>query len=417
MNPTDLQPTTAAQRLGLLDAVRAVALLGILLMNIEAFNGSVLQAGTGIDPSLSGADRWVDRLIYFFIQGKFFTLFSLLFGMGFAVMAGRAQAAGRGFAGFYFRRSAVLLGIGLLHALLIWSGDILVSYALVGVCLLPFWQANARWMLFPGILVFLAGPAMLLAYGLLAWVMGQSPESAAVWNEALEGQFEKIGALVAQADQVYASGTWLEALEVRAQEWLVTLSGLPLMGALVLGMFLIGAALVRSGAMVEPAVWPRLFSVFRWVLLPVGIAVMALSCWVAPHVPLDSFTLTTATGQALWMLASGLMCLGYLGWLVKLFTAPAGQRISAWLAPAGRMALSNYLLQSIVCTLIFYSYGLGWYGQMPRALQPVLVLGLFVLQVWGSRLWLTHFRFGPVEWIWRSLTYLRLQPMRASATA
>ena len=128
MTDAVLQPTAPQERIATLDVLRGFALGGILLMNMESFVGPVFQANTGMDPGLAGADRIADGLVYFFIQGKFFTLFSLLFGMGFAIMAQRAEAAARPFAGLYWRRSLALLGIGLAHSLLVWSGDILVPY-------------------------------------------------------------------------------------------------------------------------------------------------------------------------------------------------------------------------------------------------------------------------------------------------
>jgi uncharacterized membrane protein YeiB len=134
--PLDLAPITATERMQVMDVLRGFALLGILLMNIEGMVGPLLQAGTGLDPSLAGADRWADAAIYLFVQGKFFTLFSLLFGMGFAVMAERARSRSQDFTSLYLRRSLMLLGIGIVHALLIWSGDILAAYALLSLLLL-----------------------------------------------------------------------------------------------------------------------------------------------------------------------------------------------------------------------------------------------------------------------------------------
>ena len=409
VNPPDLKPIAPAERNPLLDALRGTALLGILLMNIEGFNGPVLASGTGLDPRLSGADRVVDALVYFFVQGKFFTLFSLLFGMGFVVMSQRADAAGRPFAGTYLRRMAVLLCIGLGHGLLVWSGDILVSYALLGVPLLLVRQAPPRWLAIPGVLVFLAAPGMVLLYGLLVWMLVQAGGGA---EEALATQFAQVQAMLARADEVYMHGTWLQAVAQRAHEVGLVLMGLPIMGALVLGMFLLGGALVRSGAMAAPLRHGRLLGLMRWVLLPLGLAVMGLSYAISPSLPVDRFDMTIALAQSLWMLASGLMCLGYVGWLVAFFGSRAGAGLARWLAPAGRMALTTYLTQSLVCSLVFYGYGLGWYGQMPRAWQAAFALALFVAQVLFSHAWLARFRFGPVEWLWRSATYMRPQPMR-----
>ncbi len=406
---TDLRPLAPGERNPTLDALRGTALLGILLMNMEGFNGPMLAAGSGLDPSLAGADRAVDALVYFFVQGKFFTLFSLLFGMGFMVMSQRAEEAGRAFAGLYLRRMGVLLCIGLAHGVLVWSGDILLAYALLGMPLLLVRNAPPLWLALPGVLLFLAGPGMLLLYALALAVSGPAMQAA------IDQQMAPMVELVARASEVYAHGSWGEAVAVRATEVAVSLSGLPLMGGAVLGMFLVGAALARSGALATPERFPRLFALLRWGLMPLGVAVMAGSMAINPGASFGQFNARIGLAQALGLLAGGLMCMGYVGWLVALFRSRAGAGLARWLAPAGRMALTNYLLQSVVCTLVFYNYGLGYFGQMPRAWQAVFALVLFVLQVLLSHVWLARFRFGPMEWLWRSATYLRAQPMRLRA--
>ena len=161
-----LGPIEGTARIEAMDVLRGFALLGILLMNLEAFVGPLLGSVTGLDPRLTGADAWVDALIFIFVQGKFYTLFSLLFGMGFAVMMQRASASGRPFVGLYLRRTLVLLAIGLVHALLIWSGDILVTYALIAFVLLAFFRNTPQsrlpkwgvfWALFPALLMIFFG--------------------------------------------------------------------------------------------------------------------------------------------------------------------------------------------------------------------------------------------------------------------
>jgi uncharacterized protein len=160
-----LQPVASGERIAVLDVLRGAALLGILLMNIEAFSGPLDLAFTGIDVHWQGIDYWADAFVYVFVQGKFFTLFSLLFGAGFAVMAQRAEVAGRDFTPFYLRRSAGLLLIGLCHALLVWSGDILVMYALVSLPLLACREAPRSWLPWMGVTVYLGGVAMMLLVG------------------------------------------------------------------------------------------------------------------------------------------------------------------------------------------------------------------------------------------------------------
>ncbi len=410
--PPSLAPISYSERIQALDVVRGLALLGILLMNIEGMAGPLMVALMGVDPALAGVDRWVDALIYVFVQGKFYVLFSLLFGMGFAVMARRAETGGRPLAGVYWRRGLVLLGIGLVHALLIWSGDILVSYALLSFFLLAFRDVPQRWLPWLAALAYLAPSGLMLALGALGSAMQLAPEAATEWNKAMAGQGEVIHALLEGQRQAYGDGSFLQATAQRARDLGFMMSNLPVVGAQVFAMFLLGAWFVKSDAIAQPGNHQRLFKWLRYVALPVGLALMLGSFALQPTMDLDEINLVFGVAFALSMLGSVLMSLGYLGWIVRGLQSPAWAPKLAWLAPAGRMALTNYLLQSLVCTLIFYRYGLGHFEQLARAWQVPFVLALFTAQVVLSRWWLQRFRFGPMEWLWRSLTYLKPQPMR-----
>ena len=409
MTDAVLQPTAPQERIVTLDVLRGFALGGILLMNMESFVGPVFQANTGLDPALTGADRIADGLVYFFVQGKFFTLFSLLFGMGFAMMVQRAEVAGRPFAGLYCRRSLALLGIGLAHSLLIWSGDILVPYALLAIPLLAFRDVPARWLAWLGVACYLAAPAMLLGLGLLSqWVPGWDAFMAQAGKEMTE---------VAEAQrQAYASGGYAMAVAQRVRDFGLMLSNLMVFGVMIFGMFLLGAAFTRSRAIQRPELYPRLYPWLRWAVLPLGLLLMLASFLVAPSFSLTVFDLRTGLGQALGAVAAAMMCLGYLAWVMRGLEVPSVARWLELLAPAGRMALSNYLVQSIVCTLVFYGYGLGFFEHLPRFWQVPFALGLFAIQVLYSQWWMARFRFGPAEWLWRSLTYWKLQPMRHPVT-
>src|SRR5690606_22496622 len=157
------------------------------------------------------------------------------------------------------------------------------------------------------------------------------------------------------------------------------------------------------------------FALLRWRLIPLRVADMAGVIAITPVVSILQLNACIGLALALGLLARGLMCWGYVVLLGALFRSRGAGGLARWLAPAGRMALTNYLLQSVVSTLVFYNYGLGYFGQMPRAWQAVFALLLFVLQVIFSHAWLARFRFGPMEWLWRSATYLRPQPMRLRA--
>ena len=413
--PPVLAPIAAGERMHTLDVVRGFALLGIFLMNIEGMVGPLAASGTGLDPALAGAHRWADAAIYLLVQGKFFTLFSLLFGMGFAVMSQRAERAGRPFASLYWRRSLALLGIGLVHALLIWSGDILVTYAILSLFLLAFREVPQRWFPRLAVLCFLGPLALMLGLGLLgSLIQHLSPEAAAGWKEAMGGDL--VAGMIEAQRLAYGDGSYLQATLQRLLDFGIALMNLMVVGPLVFAMFLLGSWFVKSGAMADPAAHAKLFRNLRvWALLP-GLGLVVASFALEPTLDQGDINLSFAIAFCLSMAGSALMCLGYMAWIVRGMQSPTLAPKLSVLAPAGRMALTNYLFQSVLGTLVFYDYGLGYFEQLPRAWQVLFVLAVFAVQVVFSHLWLRHFRFGPMEWLWRSLTYAAPQPMRLQAT-
>lgn len=414
-------PVAPRERIAALDVIRGFALLGIFLMNVEYFSRSTLTIAQGMPPDLEGIDHLAGWLIYVFVQGKFWTMFSLLFGMGFAVMLSRARTAGRAFVGIYLRRTLALLGFGLAHGILIWSGDILHAYALLAFLLLLFFRRTPVDRLWRWGIGLYAVPLIGIAVALAAMpvqdpAVGGAAEQAAGADAVKDGDAAeaeaRFAALVAESERVMREGRYGEAVVQRARELLLHLNMLVFGGWLILGMFLIGAWLLRSGAMVEPARHLRLFRWLTFAGLPTGIALALLSASLGTSFALDQADPVMLRAVLLMLLANPLVCLGYVGAIVLALQSPRWAPRLAILAPAGRMALSNYLLQSLVGTLVFYGYGLGLYGQVPRAWQVVLVAGVFALQLALSAWWLERFRYGPAEWLWRSITYLRLQPMR-----
>lgn len=397
-----MQPVGAHERIAVIDILRGFALLGILLMNMEAFSSPLDLSFTGIDPHWQGADYWADAAIYVLVQGKFFTLFSLLFGAGFSVMAQRADLAGRAFAPFYLRRSAALLLIGLCHALLVWSGDILVVYALISVLLLACREAPRSWLPAMGAISYLGAAALVMVLGALMSWMASMEHTQAPLREAI-AQAEQTIELQRQA---YAHGSWAQAVGQRLHDLGAMLSGIFVIGPEVLGMFLIGSWFARSGALAEPERFARLYARLRWVALPSGLALMLGSAVWHPYQAPGTLDLAGGVAYAISALAGLLMCLGYLAWIVH------GRTRLQVLAPMGRMALTHYIGQSLVCTWVFYGYGLGAFETMPRLWQIPFALALFAVQVAISHAWLRYFRFGPLEWIWRAMTYLQWPPLR-----
>ena len=409
--PSIVAPRPPEDRLHLMDALRGFALLGILLMNIEFFNRSVHDFMSGMDtsPGAAGIAAWV---VYVFVQGKFWVLFSLLFGMGFALMQDRLEGSGRPFGKLYFRRTLALMGFGLLHIVLLWPGDILFAYSLTAIMLMAFLQVRGVAVLITGLGLYFGVSTLWV---LLGGVMGFMPEEA---KAEMAAEMGKSVALGAESDRIYATGSYLEISLHRATEYFTVMLETVLMFQvpMALGVFLLGAWLLRSGRIQNARAHLRFWVVSLLLGALVGALFIRLSLAVG-----TSFDLKTGLGDAL--LATGLMSLGslplsmaYVAAFVLLFQTGVGARVLGLLAPAGRMALTNYLLQSLVCGLLFYGYGLGWYGQVDRWGQVQIALLIFVAQVALSPLWLRHFRYGPMEWLWRALTYGQRPAMRRAST-
>lgn len=396
-----------AARVAAMDVLRGLALLGILLMNLEGFAGPPVVMGTGIDPALRGLDRWADAAIYVLVQGKFIALFSLLFGAGFAVMAARAEREGVPLGWVWARRCIGLLLIGLAHAVLVWSGDVLVSYALCGLVLLAFRDVLGGVLAWVGVALFLVPPGISLLVGLGETAMASDP----AWRQALREQAAHVAALVGTQAQVYGYGDFTAATLQRLHDLGENLTVLPMTGAQVLGLFMVGTWL--GPVLARPVQHARALAWMRGGALPLGLALMLGSVWLAPWIAPGRADLRAGLAAAMAAAAGLPLCLGYVGWAMRWLEQRASHRIADLLAGAGRLALSNYLLQSLACTWVFYGYGLGGFG-LARRWQVPFALVLFGLQLLLSRWWLARHRLGPVEWGLRALTYARLPSPRVA---
>lgn len=404
--PGAFAPIDAAQRIHALDVVRGFALLGIFLMNIEWFTRPFQQMGSGIDPAAAGIDRAAAWLVYVFVQGKFWVLFSLLFGMGFAVMSTRG-GHGAQFRRTYARRCMALLAFGLLHAVLLWPGDILHAYAIAGLLLMAFGEIGNRVRLGLGIGVY-AALAVLTALG-GALLSALPAEAAAEFAKA----GEEADVAAAAASSIYAEGGYWQAALQRARDFgTVALPAAVMVVPMALSVFMLGAWLVRSGRMHDIHGQRGWFARLALWTIPAGLVSVALSVRVGTDFDgmREMGPMLLATG--LMLLGNLPLALGYLALVVLGLGMPGLSRLLSWLAPAGRMALSNYLLQSLVASTLFYGYGFGLWGQVGRAGQVLLVFAVFVLQVVASGWWLSRFRFGPMEWLWRWLSYGKRPPLR-----
>jgi uncharacterized protein len=383
-------PVAPRDRIEAIDAVRGVALFGVLIVNlVTEFRVSIFQQLLP-GPSGVGSDFMVERVVALGFQSKAFCLFALLFGVGLAIQFERLSVAGRPLY-WLARRLAALLGFGVIHLLFIWNGDILTEYALAGFAVLPFVLLPARALLLAALLFLTAYAAAPALYS-IGW-----PSAAA------------LRAHVASANQVYATGTLAEI-------WQFSLGELPWLLKLHLGVFLRTLALFVLGMFLWKAGILGRQRDFRSETLIAAIMGIALGAVLTAAEVNDALDGLGAAAQALADLAPVLLALGYGAALLSLAELSATRRVLSAFAPLGRMAFTNYVLQSIILGFIFFGYGLGHFGRMGAAAAFALGMGVYAGQLVFSRWWLRRYRFGPIEWLWRTLMYGGAQPIGRAAS-
>lgn len=398
-------PVAETQRHDVLDCLRGIALFGVLLVNLRDFSLYGLLPAAARDALATASwDRALDVVMAVLVDVKAATLFSLLFGVGFALQMQRAESGGEDATRRYVRRLLLLLAIGIAHAWLLWWGDILRYYAVLGLLLVPLGRGDPRRLALLGLVVALFGPPLLRPWiaPLLADVVPAGQAAAAAFAAFSGG--EAAAMLGANLDY---------DLRMRVANWSLV--------CFVLGRLLLGAALGFAGVLQQPQrhlhFWRRLAC---W-LLPAGLLLSAFALlrdhgiafadgwWRTPAARSVSSVLRSAASLSL--------ALSYMALVVLLFQRPRWRGLLQWFAPVGRMALTNYLGQSVLGIALFYGVGLGLGPRLGLVGILAAAVLIFVLQGWASRCWLRHFRFGPAEWLWRSATYGRAQPLRRAAQA
>lgn len=429
--PQKLAPVAAANRVASVDVLRGFALLGILVINIVAF---ALPMATYFNPTLAGGFEGLDLLAFegsyvLFFQ-KMMAIFSMLFGAGLILMHNRAEESGRKkFAGVYYRRILWLFIIGMLHAYLMWYGDILVSYALCGLLLYPMRRLSPRVLIILSVVVFVIGIGIQVGAG---WFFNFARENAkaaetaiAAGEEPTEVQEQmrqiwpnmKMGFEPSEkrldAEREAMRGSYTDMISHRALEVL----GMQIQAFLFMifwrafGLMLLGMALMKLG--VFSAIRSMRFYI---TLAAVGYVVgfsltgYGLSDMLAHDFDFVHFFFS---GGIFDYVGSIFVSLGHVSVLMIIFKSGALQWLTNRLAAVGRMALTNYLMQSILMQFVFMGWGLGLFDKVNRFPLLGFVLGVWILQLIISPIWVRHFQFGPAEWLWRTLTYLRGQPMRA----
>jgi uncharacterized protein len=385
------KPVSPSERIDAIDVLRGLALFGVLAINIvTAFRVSIFARFLPNTELAGPLDRVVDAVLAVAVDLKALALFSLLFGIGLAIQFERLAGNVRRMI-LLVRRLAVLLAIGLVHLYLIWNGDILVEYALAGFVVLPFLYVP-RWLV--------AGAALLLVGSYVA--MPFLPPIVPLPGAA------GMAALVADATRVYATGGFFEVLAFRIREVPAIFPLHVMVFPRTVALFLVGVFAWQYGILRPTSANRRLlFGIaIAGILLGGGLSLAAegreLFDW--PSLGRWRFPADRLGGVAL--------ALGYAATVIAAVNFSNGQRMLAWAAPLGRMAFTNYLAQSVIFGWIFYGYGLGQFGRLGVATALAIGIFVYVLQVMFSAWWLRRYRFGPVEWFWRSCMYGVLQPMR-----
>ncbi|GAA4718079.1 DUF418 domain-containing protein [Sphingomonas lutea] len=386
-----MQQAPAKDRIQLVDALRGFALLGIFLANILIFSGweFLTDAGRAALADASAID-WQHRFHKFFVDGKFYTLFSMLFGAGFALQLERLTQRGADGLRIYRRRVLILLGIGLVHQWLIWDGDILVLYALMGLILPAFHRLSDRALLaWSALLIFAVPIAGVLTVNAAGWppdagllalservavALGAvNPQDGVTWlrRTDFDGWFSWV-----MSGPIYSWG-------IRLMSWRI----FKVLGIMLLGMWI--GRRVASGSLLNDR---RLL----WRVLAGGLLI---------GVPANVAYTYGKQWQTDWPSLIGTVPLALAYAAAFALAWPRAQRVLGIFSFPGRMALTNYLTQSIICILVFYGFGLGQVGYWPPAAFYTFALAVFLVQLLLSRWWLRHHAQGPMEALWRRGTY------------
>ncbi|SFP29675.1 uncharacterized protein SAMN05216567_105243 [Variovorax sp. OK605] len=387
----------AAQRQSLVDALRGFALLGILVVNIATFSSTYYGASVPDPMALSLAERTASFVRTFFFETKFYLLFSFLFGYSFTLQMQSAQRDGKRFAPRMARRLLGLWVLGLAHAVLLYHGDILTTYAVIGAVLLMLRRRS-------DVLLARFATGLVLVTSLLWGGIGYLLVKAGIPMDTRGAYAEAVAALAAYR----GTPATVIAQHVREllQIWWIT--GL-VQAPTALAMFFAGFIAGRRGLFANAGAHRALFRRLLFWGLAVGLPGAAVYAW--PSIRLES-SVREFYGLSATLLTAPFLSAAYASALVLFMLTPRGQVLERVLAPAGRMALSNYLGQSMVCAWIFLAYGLRWIGTVGPIAATAVAFAIFACQLVLSRWWMRRFAYGPVEWLLRAFTNLALPPMR-----
>lgn len=404
-------PIKTIERIQLLDALRGLAIFGILMVNMPLMYAPISRILAGVEESMSTSDIIGESFIKLFFEGKFYVLFSMLFGYGFYIFMQKSTPE-KSILPTFRRRLFFLLLFGLTHVVLLWAGDILVFYALFGFLLILFRNSSDKKIIGWSI-AFTSVPSLLSIFGVIMMAVfmavPQAQESIRASNEQSVSTMQE---LVRQAYSIYSSGSFSDIVSIRLEEYLALLPGLLFFYPVVMGMFLLGFYAAKKQWLAKYDEHIPLFrKIFRWTL-PLGLVTSMLYAY--------SYFRTNVSMPDAWSVISSLghtfsgilLSLTYVSSLVLVFHKGKCMRLFAWLSPVGQMALTNYIMHSFITAILFHAYGFGLFGKINVWEGIALSVVIFLVQIPLSKWWLGKFLYGPLEWLWRSLTYLKLQPFK-----
>ena len=398
-------PVDPGSRIVSLDLLRGIAVLGILIMNIQSY--SMIEAAY-INPTaygdLSGVNRWVWMLSHIIADQKFMTIFSILFGAGILLMSNRVEEKGLNPVRFHYTRMLWLFIIGMAHAYLLWHGDILVAYALCALYVFPFRKRSAKKLFVTGLILLSVASIFYLLSGWSTqfWTPESYQNALRDWKPGFELIQEEIAAY---------RGSWEMQMTHRVPSSLQFQTFIFLIWSCwrAGGLMFIGMALFKWGVL--SARRSRSFYL-RSIIAGFGLGIPVVIYGIHfnfSHDWLMEYSMFFGWQFNYW--GSLLITAGYLGIIMLLSRNIADTAIGRAFIAVGKMAFTNYLMQTIICTTLFYGHGFGLFGKLDRLEQVGIVVLIWIFQLIVSPLWLKYFRYGPVEWLWRTLTYMRRQPM------
>jgi uncharacterized protein len=393
-------------RIESLDVIRGFAVLGILLMNIQSFS---MVGQAYLNPTaygdLTGLNKWIWILSHIFADSKFMSLFSMLFGASILLITESAERKTGASAGLHYRRNFGLLIIGLIHAYGMWYGDILTPYAICAMLLYPLRRMSVRKLLVTGVIIFSISSFIELFFGFSMpyWPRENVTELLSSWMPTQ--------ASIDRTTSAYIGDFGAQmARRIKETAMMHTTVFLTIYFWRINGLMLLGMALYKSGFLTGD------FSMasYRKIGLVTGLTGFGLviygliqNCSAAWTVEYSMFI-----GSQFNYWGSLFIAIFYVCVVLVTIKADALKSLRYRLGNVGRMALTNYLGQTIIATFIFYGFGLGLYGQIDRTGQLLIVLGVWAFQLIFSPIWLRHFHYGPIEWLWRSFSQMKWQVMK-----